>query len=123
MHEARKGKGIDRHLFGLWCVAYENKLPIPSFYEDPLYAKSGGAGNFVLSTSTLGYSVCNSGVAPMTKDGYGCFYTMLNESIWIVITEYTESDESSSSKLYESFERALNEIRELLEKSEAESKL
>lgn len=48
MNEARKGHGIDRHLFGLWCAAYESKMDIPAFYDDPMYTKSGGGGNFVL---------------------------------------------------------------------------
>lgn len=117
MNEARKGKGIDRHLFGLWCMAYENKLPIPAFYEDPLYAKSGGGGNFVLSTSTLGYSINNGGMAPMILDGYGTFYTMLDDSIWLIVTAYSDSKITSSARFNESFINAMNEIKELLEAS------
>lgn len=79
MNEARKGHGVDRHLFGLWCIAYENKMDIPEFYSDPLYLKSGGGGNYVLSTSTLGYSVNVGFVAPMVLDGYGVFYTITGQ--------------------------------------------
>lgn len=39
MNNARKGDGIDRHLFGLWCAAYEENLDIPDLYNDPLYTK------------------------------------------------------------------------------------
>ena len=39
MSEARKGNGIDRHLFGLWCIAYENKMEVPDFFNDPMYQK------------------------------------------------------------------------------------
>lgn len=39
MSDARKGKGVDRHLFGLWCTAHENKIDIPELYDDPLYTK------------------------------------------------------------------------------------
>lgn len=98
MASARDGNGIDRHLFGLWCAAYEADMNIPELYDDPLYKKrlvggvfhiqrliknelsSGGGGNFVLSTSTLGYSINNGFVAPMVKDGYGLFYTMTSET-------------------------------------------
>lgn len=80
MNEARKGHGIDRHLFGLWCVAYENKMEIPAFYDDPLYTKSGGGGNFVLSTSTLGFTANVGYVAPMLFDGYGVFYSITSEA-------------------------------------------
>lgn len=55
MTSARQGKGVDRHLMGLYCIAFENNLPIPRiFTEDPLSARSGGGGNFTLSTSTIG---------------------------------------------------------------------
>lgn len=41
---------------------------------------SGGGGNFVLSTSTLGFTINNGFVGPMLLDGYGIFYTIPNES-------------------------------------------
>lgn len=117
MNEARKGNGFDRHLFGLWCVAHENKIPIPEFYDDPLYTKSGGGGNFVLSTSTLGYSINVGFVAPMVTDGYGVFYSMLNDCVWIIITAYRDSEITSSKKFYDAFASAMNEIKEILDAS------
>lgn len=39
MIEARKGNGIDRHLFGLWCTAFENKMEVPELFNDPMYQK------------------------------------------------------------------------------------
>lgn len=115
MNEARKGNGFDRHLFGLWCIAHENGIEIPEFYDDPMYAKSGGGGNFVLSTSTLGYSINVGFVAPMVTDGYGVFYSMLNDSVWIIITTYRDSDVTSSMKFYEAFVSAMNEIKDICE--------
>ena len=41
-----------------------------------LFFSSGGAGNFVISSSTVGYTPIVGGVSPMVKDGYGCFYSM-----------------------------------------------
>lgn len=76
---AREGKGIDRHLFGLWCAAFVNDLDIPELYDDPMYSKSGGGGNFVLSTSTLGFTINNGFVGPMLPDGYGAFYTITSD--------------------------------------------
>jgi len=115
MNEARAGKGFDRHLFALWCIAEDNNIPIHELYEDPLYAKSGGGGNFVLSTSTLGYTINVGYVAPMVRDGYGVFYSMLNDCVWIIITSYRDSEETSSKKFYSAFEQAMLEIREVLE--------
>lgn len=39
MNDARSGKGIDRHLFGMWCAAFDADLPIPELYDDPMYKK------------------------------------------------------------------------------------
>lgn len=122
MNEARKGNGVDRHLFGLWCVAQENGIEIPELYGDPLYNKSGGGGNFVLSTSTLGYSINVGFVAPMVLDGYGVFYSMLDDCVWIIITSYRDSEVTSSKKFYDAFVQAMEEIREVL-LSSAGSKL
>jgi carnitine O-octanoyltransferase len=116
MNEAKQGKGYDRHLFAMWCIAYDNDMPIPELYNDPLYSKSGGGGNFELSTSTLGYFINIGYVAPMIRDGFGIFYTMLEEKVWIVISSYRESEVTSSKKFYDSFASAMNEIREMLEK-------
>lgn len=119
MNEARKGNGIDRHLFGLWCVAQEKNLPIPELYDDPLYTASGGGGNFVLSTSTLGYTINVGFVAPMVADGYGVFYSMLDESVWMIVTSYRDSLVTSAKKFFEGFEETMMEIKELLEHSNA----
>jgi len=35
---------------------------------------SGGGGNFVLSTSFVGYTPVYGGVVPMVAHGYGTFY-------------------------------------------------
>lgn len=117
MDEARKGNGIDRHLFGLWCVANENGIPIPEFYDDPLYTKSGGGGNFVLSTSTLGYTINVGYVAPMVADGYGVFYSMLNDYVWIIITTYRDSEVTSTTKFYDAFASSMDEIKDILDAS------
>jgi len=115
MLDARKGKGFDRHLFALWSLAYENKMDIPQFYSDPLYMKSGGGGNFVLSTSTLGYSINVGFVAPMVLDGYGVFYSMLDDCVWLIITSYRDSEVTSNKKFIDSFERSMEEIKEVFE--------
>ena len=56
MEECKKGQGCDRHLFGLLCIAEENELPIPKIFRHKAYTASGGNGNFILSTSTCGYT-------------------------------------------------------------------
>jgi carnitine O-octanoyltransferase len=56
MEECKLGKGSDRHLFGLMCIAEENNLPIPKLFSQKAFTTSGGPGHFVLSTSTCGYT-------------------------------------------------------------------
>ncbi|KAH8280115.1 hypothetical protein KR018_007983 [Drosophila ironensis] len=123
MNEARKGNGIDRHLFGLWCVAHENKMDIPAFYDDPMYAKSGGGGNFVLSTSTLGFTANVGYVAPMLFDGYGVFYSITSEAIFINTTAYRDSIKTSARKFNDIFKDSFRRISVLLEQLAKESKL
>uniref|UniRef100_A0A674D2A2 Peroxisomal carnitine O-octanoyltransferase n=1 Tax=Salmo trutta TaxID=8032 RepID=A0A674D2A2_SALTR len=74
MAEAQNGKGFDRHLLGLYLIAKEEGLPMPDLFTDPLYSKSGGGGNFTLSTSLVGYTTVLGAVAPMVHHGYGFFY-------------------------------------------------
>lgn len=118
MLDARKGNGIDRHLFGLWCTAFENKMDIPALYDDELYKRSGGGGNFVLSTSTLGYTINVGSVAPMVLDGYGTFYSMLRESCWMLITVYKDSTVTSAEKFRKVFDDMMEEVKEVLEENE-----
>ncbi|XP_065094923.1 peroxisomal carnitine O-octanoyltransferase [Ochlerotatus camptorhynchus] len=122
MSDARKGKGIDRHLFGLWCMAYDQGQPIPELYDDPLYNKSGGGGNFILSTSTLGFTINCGFVAPMVMDGYGCFYSMLTDNVWSILTAYKDSEVTSCHKLRAAFHQVMEDIRNILD-AEAETKL
>ncbi|KAG5674265.1 hypothetical protein PVAND_004245 [Polypedilum vanderplanki] len=123
MNEARKGRGFDRHLFALWCIAHENNIPIPALYNDQLYTRSGGGGNFVLSTSTLGYTINVGFVAAMVLDGYGIFYSMLDDCVWIITTAYRDSEVTSNCKFYASFVSAMKEIKDILENSTSNSKL
>ena len=40
---------------------------------------SGGDGNFILSTSLLGYRPVLGVTWPMVEDGYGAFYSIEND--------------------------------------------
>jgi hypothetical protein len=41
---------------------------------------SGGSGNFILSTSSLGYGITGGGTPPMCLNGYGVFYRIGNDA-------------------------------------------
>ncbi|XP_034523172.1 peroxisomal carnitine O-octanoyltransferase isoform X1 [Ailuropoda melanoleuca] len=80
MKDFSAGKGFDRHLLGLLLIAKEEGLPIPELFTDPLFSKSGGGGNFVLSTSLVGYLKILGLVVPMVHNGYGFFYHIGDDS-------------------------------------------
>lgn len=112
---------MDRHLFGLWCAAFTNGEDIPELYDDPLYTKSGGGGNFVLSTSTLGFTINNGFVGPMVVDGYGFFYTITNESIWVNMTSSRDSESTSNQKFINAFQQALRDVQAMIKEFSAGS--
>jgi carnitine O-acetyltransferase len=49
--ECARGKGVDRHLFALKCIAEKNNLPIPSFFESEPWKT---LNHTILSTSNCG---------------------------------------------------------------------
>ncbi|KAG7470020.1 hypothetical protein MATL_G00134880 [Megalops atlanticus] len=101
MGEAQNGKGFDRHLLGLYLIAKEEGLPVPDLYTDPLYAKSGGGGNFVLSTSLVGYTTVLGAVAPMVPHGYGFFYRIRDDRIVASCSAWKSCPETDAEKLYQ----------------------
>lgn len=116
MDEAKNNQGCDRHLFGLYCIAMEEGIPIPELYSDPLYFKSGGGGNFILSTSLSGYLAMGGGVSPMCLDGYGVFYSVPPDKIMLTLSTNKNSWETSTSKYFVSLTESLLQMKELLSK-------
>ena len=61
--------------------------PLPVF-TDRAFKKSGMGGNFRLSTSNVGYTPQFGGFAPMTPDGYGACYALLEGRINIGVSAW-----------------------------------
>ncbi|KAM8966463.1 peroxisomal carnitine O-octanoyltransferase isoform 1-T1 [Pelodytes ibericus] len=99
MKECQIGKGFDRHLLGLLLLAKEAGLPVPELYTDPAFTKSGGGGNFVLSTSLIGYTNVHGGVVPMIHDGYGFFYRIRDDRFVVACTAWNSSPETDAERL------------------------
>ncbi|XP_030055676.1 peroxisomal carnitine O-octanoyltransferase isoform X2 [Microcaecilia unicolor] len=99
MSENQNGKGFDRHLLGLQILAKEQGLPVPELYTDPAFTRSGGGGNFVLSTSLLGYTNVQGAAVPMVHNGYGVFYRIRNDRIVVVCTAWKSCPETDAEKL------------------------
>ncbi|XP_078621988.1 peroxisomal carnitine O-octanoyltransferase-like isoform X1 [Branchiostoma floridae x Branchiostoma japonicum] len=115
MEEAKSGNGIDRHLMGLQILAMQNGLPMPAIFTDPAYVKSGGGGNYVLSTSLTGYNVTPLGnVPPMVPHGYGSFYKIDNDRFTIAMTAWKSDPETSVEKLYGNLRQAFADMKEIL---------
>ncbi|TKC53928.1 hypothetical protein EI555_010052, partial [Monodon monoceros] len=89
MKDCSTGKGFDRHLLGLSLIAKEECLPVPELFTDPLFSRSGGGGNFVLSTSLIGYLRVQGVVVPMVHNGYGFFYHIRDDSISFILFFFT----------------------------------
>lgn len=91
--EALSGSGIDRHLLGLQIAAMQTTGSPPAILTDPSYAKSGGGGNFVLSTSNVsGYPWLWGGFVPMLPHGIGICYGSENDFLSFMITSFDPSD-------------------------------
>ncbi|XP_068091611.1 peroxisomal carnitine O-octanoyltransferase [Hyperolius riggenbachi] len=99
MKECQQGKGFDRHLLGLLLIAKEDGLAVPELFTDPAFTKSGGGGNFVLSTSLVGYTNVHGAVVPMIHDGYGFFYRIRDDRFVACCTAWKSSPTTDSDKL------------------------
>ncbi|KAM6936125.1 peroxisomal carnitine O-octanoyltransferase [Lycodopsis pacificus] len=110
MAEALEGKGFDRHLFGLYLIAKEEGRPTPELFMDPLYAKSGGGGNFVLSSSLAGYTTILGAAAPMVHHGYGFFYRIRDDRIVLSISAWNSCRETDAASLFNNFCSSLHEM-------------
>jgi len=70
--EASSGKGVDRHLFALKCIAKKHSLPLPPFFQCDAYQK---LNHCILSTSNCGNpSLRLFGFGPVVQDGFGIGY-------------------------------------------------
>lgn len=118
MTEAQAGKGFDRHLLGLLQIAKEEGLPVPELYTDSAFTKSGGGGNFVLSTSLVGYTTVLGGVVPMVHNGYGFFYRIRDDRIVVACSAWKSNAETNVEELYKALTLSFQEIMQLVSKSQ-----
>lgn len=90
-----RATGIDRHLLGLQMAALFSGKKVHPLYTDPAYAKSGGGGNFVLSTSNVsGYPWLWGGFVPMVNHGVGVCYGAESDFLSFIISSFDEAPSS-----------------------------
>ncbi|XP_049627015.1 peroxisomal carnitine O-octanoyltransferase [Suncus etruscus] len=114
MKDCSSGKGFDRHLLGLLLIAKEEGLPVPELYTDPLFSKSGGGGNFVLSTSLIGYFRVQGLVVPMVHNGYGFFYHIREDRFVVSCSAWKSCPETDAEKLVQQIFYAFHDMMQLM---------
>ncbi|XP_031310679.1 peroxisomal carnitine O-octanoyltransferase [Camelus dromedarius] len=114
MKDCSAGKGFDRHLLGLLLTAKEEGLPVPELFTDPLFSRSGGGGNFVLSTSLVGYLRVQGVVAPMVHNGYGFFYHIRDDRFVVACAAWKSCPETDAEKLVQLIFRAFHDMMRLV---------
>ena len=108
------GQGIDRHMLGLYIAAHlRGSDPFPALFSDKAYKLSGGGGNYKMSTSNVGYTPLFGGFAPMTPDGYGCCYAMLEGRMNLVVTTWRSCQHTSAAGFRDALAKALVDMRDL----------
>lgn len=116
MDEARYNAGCDRHLFGLLRVAKNLNIEVPELYTEPMWTKSGGGGNFIISSSCVGLSVSGGSCYPMINDGYCLIYSFhKTHGIVYSIISYRTSQETDAVKMKMSLESAVKQVQALYE--------
>nr|XP_033945490.1 peroxisomal carnitine O-octanoyltransferase isoform X3 [Pseudochaenichthys georgianus] len=114
MVEAQDGQGFDRHLLGLYLIAREEGLPTPDLFMDPLYSLSGGGGNFVLSSSLVGYTTILGAAAPMVHHGYGFFYRIRDDrNPNNTVLAWNSCRETDAATLFNNFSSSMHEMLHL----------
>ncbi|KAF3819092.1 hypothetical protein GH733_013242 [Mirounga leonina] len=114
MKDFSAGKGFDRHLLGLLLIAKEEGLPVPELFTDPLFSKSGGGGNFVLSTSLIGYLRILGMVVPMVHNGYGFFYHIRDDRFVVACSAWKSCPETDAEKLVLLVFQAFHDMMQLM---------
>lgn len=98
------GQGFDRHLFALKTLAKREGFDVPLF-EDQCYSHMM---EIVLSTSTLSSdAVLLGGFAPVSPNGYGVGYGMLED--WMGLQVYTYSTRDGK-QMVDSMEQVLEDL-------------
>ncbi|XP_050719792.1 choline O-acetyltransferase-like [Eriocheir sinensis] len=107
------GRGIDIHLLGLREMAKEMGLPTPEIFAHDSYRI---ANHFRLSTSQVPtLSDSWMGYGPVVPDGYGASYNPHPDYIVFCLSAFKSCEETSTLEFGRNLERALDEMKVLLE--------
>ncbi|XP_030391090.1 carnitine O-acetyltransferase isoform X2 [Gopherus evgoodei] len=117
---AIRGNAIDRHLLGMKLQAIEDLVSMPELFMDTAYAV---AMHFNLSTSQVPAKTdCVMCFGPVVPDGYGVCYNPMDDHINFAMSAYNSCAETNAARLAHYLEKALLDMRLLLQ-STPKSKL
>lgn len=107
------GEAFDRHLLGLKLQAIEDLVSMPDIFMDTSYAI---AMHFNLSTSQVPAKTdCVMFFGPVVPDGYGVCYNPMETHINFSVSAYNSCAETNAARLAHYLERALLDMRALLQ--------
>jgi carnitine O-acetyltransferase len=106
--ECGAGKGVDRHLFSLKCIAQRNGIPVPKFFESQAWKQ---LNHTILSTSNCGNPALRLfGFGPVVPDGFGIGYIIKDRGI-----SYSVSSKHRQTQRYvRSLKTTLKEMESIL---------
>ena len=91
--EAGQGKGVDRHLFALNCIAERSNIPTPAFFKSGPWKT---LNHTILSTSNCGNPALRGfGFGPVVSDGFGLGYIIRDDGL-----SYTISSKHRQTQRY-----------------------
>ena len=111
---AKSGFGVDRHLFGLYSLAKQEKednadFKIPSIFTSPYYSRYGSN---IISTSNCGSEdIGLFGFGPVHPDGVGIGYLILDDSTRLTVSTTNGKGASFAKTLSEAINLQCRAIR------------
>lgn len=109
VRQALQGKGVDRHLYALKCIAEKRNVDMPPFFSSPAW---NALNHTVLSTSNCGNPALRLfGFGPVVNDGFGIGYIIKEDGI-----QYSISSKHRQTGRYANvLEGTLREIGAMLQ--------
>jgi len=114
MELACAGKGVDRHLLGLYVVSKQAGMDVPAIFKDPTYARST---TFLLSTSQLTTPIlANRPAFPCPFEaGYGTCYGIYGRSLRLTCTAKKSEPGTNAGRFGLLVVQSLRDLGALLE--------
>lgn len=106
--ECAQGKGVDRHLFALKCIAERNNMETPEFFKSKAWQT---LNHTVISTSNCGNpSLSLFGFGPVVQDGFGIGYIIKDHGIQFSVS----TKHRQTLRYVNTLENVLLEFKEML---------